>query len=118
MSSDDSLVWLMKQVTQVARTVGQARRELDNVVKGFMDPISNIATPSPQQQPATRPLASRGAVANPPPMINAHPIAKPQSTTESDPLVIAARNEGIDTKGKTREQIATELAIKLNGNTK
>ena len=28
------------------------------------------------------------------------------------------RNEGIDTKGKTREQIATELAIKLNSSRK
>ncbi len=115
MSSDDSLVWLMKQVTQVARTVGQARRELDNVVKEFTDPITSIVTPSPRQQ-TLRPAALRPVVANPPPKINPPPIAKPQS--ESDPLVIAARNEGIDTKGKTREQIATELAIKLNSSTK
>lgn len=122
MSSDDSLVWLLKQVTEVARTVGQARKELDNVVKGFMDPINHIATTPPQQQqqsPALRPVALHVAVANPPlPKINAPPVAKSQSSPESDPLVIAARNEGIDTKGKTREQIATELAIKLNGSTK
>jgi len=118
MSSDDSLVWLMKQVTQVARTVGQARRELDNVVKGFTDPINSIVTSPPQQQPAPRPVAPRVAVSNPPRKINPPPITKPQSSPESDPLVIAATKEGIDTKGKTRSQIATELAIKLNGGTK
>jgi TatA/E family protein of Tat protein translocase len=36
-------------------------------------------------------------------------------TTESvDPLFSAAEREGIDTAGKTREQIASELSWKLN----
>ena len=103
MSSDDSLAWLFKQITEVARTVGQARRELDSAMKGIMDPASFVA-PTTQQQ--LRPVSPHTQVANPVPV--AHPSPDP------DPLVIAARNEGIVTNGKTREQIATELAIKLN----
>jgi sec-independent protein translocase protein TatA len=32
----------------------------------------------------------------------------------SDPLIQAAQREGIDTTGKTREQIASEISWKLN----
>ena len=99
MSSDDSLAWLFKQITEVARTVGQARRELDSAMKGIMDPASFVA-PTTQQQ--LRPVSPN--TANPVPVVHPDP----------DPLIIAARNEGIVTNGKTREQIATELAIKLN----
>ena len=113
MSSDDSLSWLLKQITEVARTIGQARKELDNAMKGIIDPRSFVATTSPQQP--LRPVAPPGTVANPPPLITA-PIAK--QSPAPDPLVVAATNEGIDTKGKTRDQIATELAIKLNSNRK
>jgi sec-independent protein translocase protein TatA len=35
-------------------------------------------------------------------------------TSSDDPLVLAAQKEGIDTQGKTREQIASELSWKLN----
>lgn len=40
-----------------------------------------------------------------------------QPTTSSateDPLITAAQREGIDTQGKTREQIASELSWKIN----
>jgi sec-independent protein translocase protein TatA len=38
------------------------------------------------------------------------------STTlaSDDPLIQAAQREGIDTQGKTKEQIASELSFKLN----
>lgn len=32
----------------------------------------------------------------------------------NDPLIVAAQREGIDTSGKTREQIASEISWKLN----
>ena len=37
-----------------------------------------------------------------------------QSSTVDDPVVVAAQKEGIETAGKTREQIASELAWKIN----
>lgn len=33
---------------------------------------------------------------------------------QKDPLILAAQREGIDTTGKTREQIASEISWKLN----
>jgi sec-independent protein translocase protein TatA len=36
------------------------------------------------------------------------------SSSSQDPLVSAAQKEGIDTQGKSREQIASELSFKLN----
>jgi sec-independent protein translocase protein TatA len=36
------------------------------------------------------------------------------SLSPDDPLVQAAQKEGIDTQGKTKEQIASELSWKLN----
>jgi sec-independent protein translocase protein TatA len=44
------------------------------------------------------------------------PAAQVASSSPSpdDPLVVAAQKEGIDTKGKTKEQIASELSWKLN----
>ena len=40
------------------------------------------------------------------------PTAAP--STQDDPLFIAAQKEGIETQGKTREQVASELSWKLS----
>ncbi|MHB8567073.1 MAG: twin-arginine translocase TatA/TatE family subunit [Nitrososphaerales archaeon] len=40
--------------------------------------------------------------------------ATPQPTGDSDPLFVAAQKEGIETVGKTREQVASELSWKLS----
>ena len=112
MSSDDSFSWILKQITEAARTFGQAKRELDGAMKGFMEQSTftpqNVATTSPMQQ-APRAAVAQRTVVNP---------VQPKPAPDVDPLVVAARNEGIDTRGKTREQIATELAIKLNNSRK
>ena len=115
MSSDDSFTWILKQIAEATKTIGQARRELDGALKGITNPASLLLKPittSPQQL-ATAPVP-QGAVVNPGQKITVQP--KPAPVV--DPLVVAAKNEGIDTKGKTREQIATELAIKLNASRK
>ena len=42
-------------------------------------------------------------------------ITTTNATVDSnDPLVVAAQKEGIDTVGKTREQIASEISWKLS----
>ena len=38
-------------------------------------------------------------------------IQEPAAPVEDDPLLVAARNEGIDTRGKTRSEIAAELSF-------
>ena len=105
MALDDPIVWLLivaavvllfgaSRIPKFARSLGEARREFN---KG-----SNPDAPE---------VNSRSTVAAtmPPPA---------QSTSETlspdDPLYTAAQNEGIDIRGKTRSQVATELAWKLN----
>jgi len=94
---DDPIIWVLivvavvllfgaGKIPQLAKSLGQARREFDNASKG----IANVSVQAPAQ-----PTPSK-------------------SPAEIDPLVTAAKNEGIDTQGKTKEQIAAELAWKLN----
>jgi sec-independent protein translocase protein TatA len=129
MALDDPVVWVLivavivflfgsNKIPQIAKAIGQARRELDGAMKGITEQTNfamNAATTSPQQPPKA--LVPPGAVANADP---AQKITSPSTTpaSTSDPLVMAAKNEGIDTKGKTRDQIATELAVKLNSSRK
>jgi sec-independent protein translocase protein TatA len=77
------LLFGASRIPQLARSLGQARREFDKGSKGE----------TTGSQPVT------GTSASPAP---------------DDPLVVAAQKEGIDTQGKTKEQIASELSWKLN----
>jgi sec-independent protein translocase protein TatA len=129
MAFDDPVVWVLivavivflfgsNKIPELAKAIGQAKRELDGAMKGLTEQTNlamNAATTSPQQVPKA--LVPPGAVAN----TNPTQIITPPSTTPtstSDPLIMAAKNEGIDTKGKTRDQIATDLAVKLNNSRK
>ena len=82
------LIFGASRIPQLARSLGQARREFE---KGSKEEDTSPATKS----------ASVAAPPSPPP-------------APDDPLVVAAQREGIDTKGKTKEQIASELSWKLN----
>jgi sec-independent protein translocase protein TatA len=77
------LLFGASRIPQLARSLGQARREFEKGSKGETGPSSPIA------------------------VSNASPAP-------DDPLVVAAQKEGIDTQGKTKEQIASELSWKLN----
>jgi len=77
------LIFGASRIPQLARSLGQARREFEKGSKG---------------EPA---VASQAV-----------PVAT--SVSPDDPLVVAAQREGIDTQGKTKEQIASELSWKLN----
>ncbi len=79
------LLFGASRIPQLARSLGQARREFEKGSKG--DP-ADVSHPVP--------VATSGAPA------------------ADDPLVVAAQKEGIDTQGKTKEQIASELSWKLN----
>ena len=113
MAFDDPIVWILiiavvvflfgaNKIPQFAKAIGQARREFDSASK-------EIRNPSPATPEVATPQQNAGqstAFAAP---------ASPQNTAQApaDPLVSAAQKEGIDTQGKTRDQIATELAWKL-----
>lgn len=120
MAFDDPIVWVLiiavvvflfgsSKIPQFARSLGQARKEFDQGFKGISNEIMAPSSAPPQaQQPSANPTSS-GTVA-PGPQAS-QPVAQSAS---SDALITACRNEGIDTTGKTKEQLASELAWKLN----
>jgi sec-independent protein translocase protein TatA len=74
------------KIPGLARALGEARREFDRGFRGQPPGVTNNPSASGVQTP----------------------------TSGDDPLISAAQREGIDTNGKTREQIASELSWKLN----
>jgi sec-independent protein translocase protein TatA len=82
------LLFGASRIPQLARSLGQARREFDRGAKG---------EPSDASQPSAVSVQSASVAPAP-----------------DDPLVVAAQREGIETQGKTKEQIASELSWKLN----
>ena len=79
------LLFGASRIPQLARSLGSARREYEKGAKG-------------DATPTTQPTVENASV----------------SPAPDDPLVVAAQREGIDTQGKTKEQIASELSWKLN----
>jgi TatA/E family protein of Tat protein translocase len=110
MAFDDPLVWVLiiavvvflfgaNKIPGLAKAFGQAKKEFSDASKSTTDTTAQQA-----QYPQT-----------PPPMTSQQaPPAQTVMLAPDDPLVIAAQREGIDTHGKTREQIASELSWKLN----
>lgn len=101
MAFDDPIVWILilvvvvflfgaSRIPQFAKALGQARKE-------FSDASGTTQTNQSQ---------------SPPPMQNPPPMTQPLSP--DDPLYAAAEKEGIDIRGKSKSEIATELAWKLS----
>ncbi len=121
MALDDPVVWVLiiavviflfgsSKIPQFARSLGQARKEFENGWKGISTEIMTApgaATPQGvPQAPRPQPVMPQS-----PPI----PATAPVQTAQAlDPLIVACQNEGIDTAGKTREQLASELSWKLN----
>jgi len=122
MAFDDPVVWVLiiavviflfgsSKIPQFARSLGQARKEFESGWKGISNEI--MATPGATPTSQVAPQVPRPA----PVMQPAAPVqvaASAQPMQPSDPLIVACQNEGIDTSGKTREQLASELSWKLN----
>ncbi len=115
MAWDDPVVWVLlvgavillfgsNKIPELARSLGAARREFDSAKKGLVgainSEINNVQGESKYSANAPQPMIPRTPA----------PI---DSTPDDDPLLIAARNEGIDTRGKSRSEIASELASKV-----
>lgn len=107
MAFDDPIVWVLivavvvflfgaNKIPSLARSLGQARREFDGAINGTTSTTDTAA-------------ATQNATVMPP-----MPVAPTNAIDAADPLVEAAQKEGIDTRGKTKQQIASELSWKLN----
>lgn len=86
------------KIPQLAKSLGQARKEFDQASK-------EIRNPSPQPEHPQQVVSGQAT----------NTFQGSATTNAVDPLLLAAQKEGIDTQGKTRDQIATELAWKLKG---
>jgi len=73
-------IWGPQKLPEMAKSLGQAKREFEKATKE----MTNLAI-----APAT---------------------STPVTTTQQDPLIIAAKSLGIITEGKTKEELAKEIA--------
>jgi sec-independent protein translocase protein TatA len=114
MAFDDPIVWILiiavvvflfgaNKIPQFAKAIGQARREFDTASKAITNPTAVIDNPQAITAPIPSTQAAQSTVVS---------GAQPNAQT-ADPLILAAQKEGIETAGKTRDQIATEIAWKL-----
>jgi len=112
---DDPVVWILlvgavillfgsNKIPELARSLGAARKEFDSAKRGLVGAINseiNNAQGENKFPPGmNQSVVTKASTINP-------------SLSDDDPLLIAARNEGIDTRGKLRSEIASELASKV-----
>jgi sec-independent protein translocase protein TatA len=122
---DDPVVWILiiavviflfgaNKIPQFARSIGQARKEFDKGWKGT-DDITRGSTSVQAVPPPPPPAGVLNQLYAPPSTSSpSFPPTPVQGHSTQDPLIVAAEKEGIQTEGKTREQIASELSWKLN----
>jgi sec-independent protein translocase protein TatA len=97
-------LWGPSKIPEMARVVGQAKKEFDKAAKEFTsltdvsitNPITDSVNKTVTSPPTTTPENSRQATTPPP----------------QDPIITAAKSLGIDTLGKTKEELATEIVAK------
>lgn len=110
MAFDDPIVWILilvvvvvlfgaSRIPKFARALGEAKAEFSKGQQGGSSSSSQSAPPPPAPMPA--------------PMQGVTAPAAPVMSGD-DPLYAAAEKEGIDIRGKTKSEIATELAWKLS----
>ena len=77
-------LWGPQKLPELAKSIGLAKKEFEKAAKEASTPSTSATTSSTS---------------------NAQP--------STDPLIVAARSLGITTEGKTKEQIAKEIADKM-----
>jgi len=103
------LLWGPNKIPQLAASLGKARREFDTAKKEIENPM-NALLQSASQTPSNQPLQTAPAQA---PVAQA-PTAQPEFAGD-DALIRTARQMGIATEGKTREQLSLEMVARASG---
>ncbi|MCL7402689.1 MAG: twin-arginine translocase TatA/TatE family subunit [Thaumarchaeota archaeon] len=90
-------LWGPEKLPKLARSIGQAKKEFEKASRGVEEEVkrfeSELKSPTPSE-------AYRPTTATPPP------------PSSDDKLLEIARSLGIQTEGKTRDQIAQEIIEK------
>jgi len=82
-------LWGPQKLPELAKSIGLAKKEFEKAAK----------------EVSTSPTTTPGAATTP-----------AAQTAATDPLIVAARSLGITTEGKTKEQIAKDIADKSSTN--
>jgi sec-independent protein translocase protein TatA len=91
------IMWGPSKIPEFARSLGRAKGEFSKAQKEFSEAATTTAnTPTPQPATAVAPAAPA-------------PVIK----TKDEMLITTARNLGITTDGKTREQLTEEVSAKV-----
>jgi TatA/E family protein of Tat protein translocase len=95
-------LWGPQKVPEIARSIAQAKREFDKAAKE----ASSLVDVKSVTNPITDSISK--AITNPQ---TSTPEISQQATTQppQDPVIIAAKSLGINTVGKTKEELATEI---------
>jgi sec-independent protein translocase protein TatA len=94
------IMWGPSKIPEFARSLGRAKGEFSKAQKEFSEAATTTANaPTAQATPA----APAVAPAAPAPVIK----------TKDEMLITTARNLGITTDGKTREQLTEEVSAKV-----
>lgn len=90
-------LWGPEKLPKLARSIGQAKKEFEKASKGVEEEIKQFEAEvkSPSYPESYRPVS-----------------APSQSPSSDDKLLEIARSLGIQTEGKTRDQIAQEIIEK------
>ena len=95
-------LWGPSKLPEMARAIGQAKREFDKAAKEVTSLVDVKSITNPITDSINRTITS------PPTSI---PEINQQATTQppQDPIIIAAKSLGVNTLGKTKQELATEI---------
>ena len=115
-------IWGPNKVPELARAVGQAKREYDKVTKEATSAFQQAMTmpttnpTAPGSAPPGLPVPALPVPAAPVPAAPVPPapaVAPPAAEASTDPVIVAAKAIGINTAGKTKLELQQEIQARI-----
>ena len=97
-------LWGPSKLPEMARAIGQAKAEFDKAAKEVTSLVDVKSITNPITDSINKTATS--------PQANAPVISKqqqPATQPPQDPIIIAAKSLGVNTLGKTKQELATEI---------